>query len=50
MDVANAVKYLKMSIEGDGVNDEITTWDEIKGDTFKSIWNDPGYKELIRGR
>ncbi|MHC4268618.1 MAG: hypothetical protein ACYSTS_09145 [Planctomycetota bacterium] len=50
MDSSNAVKYLRMSIEENGVNGEITTWDEIKGDTFKNIWNDPGYKELIRGR
>ncbi len=50
VDLANAVKYLTIAIEGDVVNSEITTWDEIKGDTFKSICDDPGYKELIRGR
>ena len=50
VDSVNAVKYLRMSIEGDGVNGEITTWDEIKSDTFRSVWDDPGYKELIRGR
>ena len=50
MDSVNAVKYLRMSVEGDGVNGEITTWDEIKSDTFRSIWDDPDYKELIQGR
>ncbi|MCP4369235.1 MAG: hypothetical protein GY797_14135, partial [Deltaproteobacteria bacterium] len=49
-DSSNAVKFLRISIEENGVNGEITSWDEIKSDTFKSIWNDSGYKELIRGR
>ena len=49
-DSVNAVKYLKKSIEGDGVNGEITTWKEIKGDAFRALRDDPGYRELIRGR
>jgi tetratricopeptide (TPR) repeat protein len=49
-DAANALKYLKTAVDSAGFNHEIATWDEIKGDVFKSIRNDPAYRELIRGR
>ncbi|VEN72811.1 conserved hypothetical protein [Candidatus Desulfarcum epimagneticum] len=49
-DAANALKYLKMALYSDGFSDEIATWDEIKGDVFKSLRDDPAYRELIRGR
>jgi len=49
-DISSAVGYLKQFVELGGVNDEIATWDDIKGDDFVGLRENDEYKALVRGR
>jgi tetratricopeptide (TPR) repeat protein len=49
-DRARALERLRSAVDDGAIDHAVTTWDDIKGDAFRALAEEPGYRELIRGR
>lgn len=49
-DIEKSIKYLQGIIQQGAVDGEIASWDEIKGNDFKSLRTKSSYIDMIRGR
>ena len=49
-DRVQAIAHLESAIERNVIDYEIADWEAIMGERFAGIANEPGYRELVRGR